>query len=104
MLIELNMVIPQQQAHIYDEREVATQDDDGEDDGIVQLHPNTQSAPQAEATTVAVINGDHVKSFYRRKKRQDGTVPAGTRINFSNGSGMAVTDEYASVKAKLGLS
>ena len=104
MLIELQMIIPARQAHIYDEREVATQEDDGEDDGIVQLHPNTSAAPRAEATTPAVVNSDTIKSFYKRKKHQDGTQPTGTRINFLNGSGMAVTEEYASVKAKLGLS
>ena len=93
--IELNMVIPARQAHIYDEREVAAQDDDGEDDGIVQLHPSTE---EREATTPTMVNIATVKSFYRRKKRQDGTAPTGTRINFLNGSGMAVTNTYDEVK------
>jgi len=100
MFIEVTMVIPERQRHIYDEVEVET-NDDGEDDGIVQLHPNTQSAPQAEATTPSLVNPAHIKSLYRRKKRQDGTVPVGVRINFANGSGSAYTDTYDEVKAKI---
>ena len=99
MYVELNMVIPTRQAHIYDEVEVESADD-GEDDGIVQLHPQV-AAPQ-EATTPTMVNSDTIKSFYRRKKRQDGTVPVGTRINFLNGSGMAVVETYDTVKSKLG--
>jgi hypothetical protein len=98
--IELNMVIPARQAHIYDEVEVGSADD-GEDDGIVQLHPNAQSAPQTETTTPATINSDMIKSFYHRKKRQDGSQPTGTRINFLNGSGMAVTNTYLEVRELL---
>jgi hypothetical protein len=94
--IELNMIIPARQAHIYDETEVDTgEDGDGEDDGFVQLRQ------EQEHTTPAMVNADHIKSFYRRKKRPDGTVPVGTRINFINGTGMAVTNLYQDVQSQL---
>jgi hypothetical protein len=92
--IELNMIIPARQAHIYDETEVDT-GEDGEDDGFVQLRQ------EQEPTTPAMVNIDHIKSFYRRKRRPDGTTPTGTRINFINGTGMAVTNLYQDVFSQV---
>jgi len=97
MFIKLSMVLPAQQRHIYEDTEVETAGDEGEDDGIVQLHP-TQPG---ELTKPTVVNVDHIRNFYPRKRRQDGTQPIGTRITFSSGAGVAVSDTMEEVIAKL---
>ncbi len=92
MLVQLTMVIGAADHHDADiERE-------GEDDGIVEV---TEQRP-AERTSPVIVNTDHVRNFYPRKKRSDGYHPVGTRITFSNGSGMAVTELFEEVTAKLG--
>jgi hypothetical protein len=105
MFVELNMVVPSRDrdSYIYDEEVVETEAGDGEDDGMSQVQSldAARQARAAELTTLATVNPAHIKNFYRRKKRSDGTQPVGVRINFSNGSGMAVTDTYDEVKAKL---
>jgi len=68
--------------------------DEGEDDGIVPMVPT-------EPTSQTVVNTDLIRNFYPRKKRRDGTRPVGTRITFANGSGMAVTDTFEQVTAKI---
>jgi hypothetical protein len=70
----------------------------GEDDGIAAT-----ITPRREDTTPVVVNAEHIRNFYPRRRRSDGVTPVGTRITFSNGSGMAVTDTYEQVATKLGV-
>lgn len=89
--IELTMVIGPADQHA--EVEI---DREGEDDGIVEQTP---AAP--ERTTKTMVAVALVRNFYPRKKRSDGVQPVGTRITFANGSGMAVTETYEEVRAKI---
>jgi hypothetical protein len=107
-LVELNMILTERSSYIYDETEVPQQpvepvETDGEDDGIGQVESlaEARAARSTEPTTPTSVNPVHVRNFYRRKRRTDGTVPVGTRINFANGTGMAVSETYDEVKAKL---
>jgi len=87
MFVTLTMVIAERDRS-YDDS------DEGEDDGIVPMVPS-------EPTSPTVVNTDLIRNFYPRKKRRDGTRPVGTRITFVNGSGMAVTDTFEQVTAKI---
>jgi len=89
MFVKLTMIVPERDRFQDDMEE-------GEDDGIVALHP-------AEPTQPTVINTAHIRNLYARRKRRDGTRPAGTRITFSNGSGFAVQETLSEVAAKLGV-
>jgi hypothetical protein len=67
----------------------------GEDDGL-------QETVTVETTQSVIVNTDHVRAFYTRKKRRDGTVRVGTRICFSNGGAMPVRESFDEVCAKFG--
>jgi len=96
MFVKLTMVIPERdRPYVYEGENVP---EEGEDDGIVQLHPQT-----AEPTKPTVINAAHVRNIYARKKRRDGTTPVGTRITFVSGAGFAVTETLDEVATKLGV-
>jgi len=69
----------------------------GEDDGVAAT-----IRPAREATSPVMVNPKHVRQFYPRRKRRDGTQPTGTRITFSNGSGLAVTELFEEVCQKMG--
>lgn len=94
MLVQLTMVIGTEDGPMDPEVDMG-----GEDDGIAATI--TPRRP-VETTSPVVVNSDHVRNFYPRKKRRDGTTPTGTRITFSNGSGMPVTELFEEVAAKLG--
>jgi hypothetical protein len=70
-------------------------ENDGEDDGITVTQP-------VERTTPVMVETAHVRSFYPRHKRPDGTQPVGTRLTFSNSAGMPVTETFEEVAAKFG--
>jgi hypothetical protein len=90
MLVQLTMVIPRR----YEEPE---EDIGGEDDNL-----GGTSQPRQEATTPTLVETAHVRCFYARHKRSDGTQPVGTRITFSNSAGMAVLETFDEVAAKFG--
>lgn len=90
MLVQLTMVIPNR----FEEAEV---DIGGEDDGIAAT-----IRPRTEATTPVIVDTTHVRCFYARHKRADGTQPIGTRLTFTNSAGMPVTETFDEVAAKFG--
>jgi hypothetical protein len=90
MLVQLTMIIPNR----YEEPEV---DVGGEDDGIAAT-----IRPRAESTTPVMVDTTHVRCFYPRHKRSDGTQPVGTRLTFSNSAGMPVQESFDEVAAKFG--
>lgn len=75
-MIELNMVL-------------ADGGDTREDEDGIQITSQSTSCP----VSVAV---DQIRCFYPRKENRPGT-----RLTFHNSAGMAVTDTYEEVKAKL---
>jgi len=90
--VELTMVIgPAQDQHSDSEIER-----EGEDDGITEAPPVSTERTSKTSVQVAAI-----RNFYPRKTRSDGFQPVGTRITFTNGSGMAVTETYEQVSALL---
>lgn len=66
-------------------------DEFGEDDGLTP----------AEVTSPVMVAIEKVRSFYPRKAQRDGTPRVGTRITFDNGSGMAVTETFDEVVARV---
>jgi len=67
--------------------------DDGEDDGVARI-----GAPLPEETTVPTMVAVHnIRNFYPRKPDRMGRARTGTRISFTNGSGMAVTETFEAV-------
>lgn len=94
--VELTMVIGPSDPH---ERHAESEiDREGEDDGITEVVAAPASNERTAKTTVTVA---HIRNFYPRKGRSDGTPRIGTRITFVNGSGMAVLETYDEVKALL---
>ena len=69
---------------------------DGEDDGIAA---SIRPRQEVETTSPVVINTDHIRCFYPRRERDDGVVPVGTRLTFTNSAGMAVTETFEEVSA-----
>ena len=91
MLVQLTMIIPDR---FENEVEVDT---GGEDDGIAAT-----IRPRTEATAPVMVDTTHVRCFYPRHKRQDGTQPVGTRLTFSNSAGMPVLESFDEVAVKFG--
>lgn len=69
---------------------------EGEDDGLAMTGPVL-----AETTSVVMVDADKVRCFYPRKPR-NGVPSVGTRLTFDNGAGMAVTELFEEVAAKVG--
>jgi hypothetical protein len=76
----------------------------GEDDGIVQLHPEQRDHPAEEEVSLVAVNFDDVREFYPRKPDRDGRPRLGTRIVFKNGAGRPVTESFDRVRELVGIS